>query len=123
MERWMSGTGVVIIWAGFNTVLASILAGFTASGVVGGAGTAGALAFSMYAVAAALVFLIALANWWRTHRVHGLRVPPRPATALLLALGIALIWVGLAYGPWVCMLAAAPLLAALVLELYPRERP
>ena len=123
MERWMSGWSAVIIWGAFNTVLVLILAGFTASGFIGGAGTSGILEFSLYVVSVAAIFLIGLLVWLGKRRIRGLRVPPRPAASLLLALGIALICVGLAYGWWVAMLGAAPILAALVLELYPRERP
>lgn len=123
MERWLSGTTVVLIWGAFNTVLASILAGFTASGTVGGAGPAGALAFGIYGSSTTLIFLIALVVWSGRRRQQGLRVPPRPAAALLLAVGVAMAWAGLAVGPWVAYMAAAPLLAALVLEAYPRPRP
>lgn len=124
MERWFSGTSVVLIWGAFNTVLASILAGFTASGTVGGAGPAGALAFGIYGSSTTLIFLIALVVWGgRRRREEGLHVPPRPAAALLLAAGVAMAWAGLAVGPWLAYMAAAPLLAALVLEVYPRARP
>ena len=41
MDRYVTGTTVVLVWGGFNTILVSILAGFTASGFVGGAGPAG----------------------------------------------------------------------------------
>jgi uncharacterized iron-regulated membrane protein len=122
MERWLSGTTVVLIWGAFNTVLASILAGFTASGTVGGAGPAGALAFGIYGSSTTLIFLIALVVWSGRRRQQRLRVPPRPAAALLLAVGVAMAWVGLAVGPWVAYMAAAPLLAALVVEAYPRPR-
>lgn len=120
MERWLSGTSVVLIWGAFNTVLAAVLAGFTASGTVGGAGPAGALAFGIYGTGTTLIFVIALAVWSGRRRHAGPRVPPRPATALLLAAGVAMAWAGLAVGPWAAYLAAAPLLAALVFELYPR---
>lgn len=118
-----SATAVVLIWGAFNTILACVLAGFTASGTIGGAGLAGALAFSIYAVSATLVFVIALAVWSGRRRLRGLSVPPRPGAALLLALGVAMAWAGLALGAWTAYLAVAPLLAALVLELYPRTRP
>lgn len=123
MERWFSGTSVVLIWGAFNTILAAILAGFTASGTVGGAGPAGALAFGIYASSTTLIFLIGLTVWSGRRRVPGRRVPPRPAAALLLAVAVAMAWTSLAVGPWAAYLAAGPLLAALVLELYPRTRP
>lgn len=122
MERWFSGTSVVLIWGAFNTVLASILAGFTASGTVGGAGHAGALAFGIYGTSTTLVFLIALAIWVGRRGSLGLQVPPRPATALLLAVAVAIAWTGLPLGPWATYMAAVPALAALVMEFYPRSR-
>jgi hypothetical protein len=123
VERWFSGTSVVLIWGAFNAILASLLAGFTASGTVGGAGQAGALAFGIYGASTTLIFLIALAVWAGRRRLRGLSVPPRPAAALLLATAVAMAWAGLALGPWVAYMAAAPALAALVAEFYPRARP
>lgn len=128
MERWLTGTSVVFVWGAFNTVLAAILAWFTAAGTVRGAGPVrvagptGALAFSVYAASTTLVFLIGLAFWARRWRRQDLRVPPSPAAALLLAVGVAMAWIGLALGAWVTYLSAAPLLAALIFELYPRTR-
>jgi hypothetical protein len=122
MERWFTGTSVVLIWGGFNTVLAAVLAGFTASGTVGGAGPAGALAFVIYAASTTLVFLIGLGVWAGQRRQRGLNVPPRPGAALLLAAGVALAWTGLAVGAWAAYLAAGLLLTALVFEFYPRGR-
>ncbi|HEX7160188.1 MAG TPA: hypothetical protein VF223_03010, partial [Trebonia sp.] len=75
MERWSSGTGVVLIWGAFNAVLAAVLAGFVASGTVGGAGPAGALGFAIYAASTTLVFLVALAVWAGRRRRRGLREP------------------------------------------------
>ena len=123
MERWLSGTSVVLIWGALNTILAAVLAGFTAAGRVGGAGPAGALAFAIYAASATLVFLIALAVWAGRRGLRGLKQPPRPATAVMLALAVAMAWIALAVGPWAAYMAAAPLLVALVLEVYPRTSP
>jgi hypothetical protein len=50
-------------------------------------------------------------------------VPPRPAAAVMLAVAVAVSWLGLAFGTWAPLLAIAPLVAAIVLELYPREHP
>ncbi len=123
MERWFSGTSVVLIWGAFNAILASVLAGFTASGTVGGAGPAGALGFAVYAASTTLVFLIALGVWAGRRRRGALNEPPRPGAALLLATGVAMAWAGLAVGEWAAYLAAAVVLAALVFEFYPRVRP
>ena len=116
MERWLTATTVVLIWGAFNAMLAATLAGFTASGFVGGAGPAGALAFSVYAASTTLVFLIALVVWAGKRRRAGLRLPPRPGAAVLLAVAVAVSWLGLALGPWTALLAAPALVAAVVLE-------
>ena len=123
MERRFSGTSVVLIWGAFNAVLAAVLAGFVASATVGGAGRAGALGFVIYAASTTLVFLVALAVWVGRRRRRGLREPPRPGAALLLAAGVAIAWTGLAIGAWTLYLAAAAVLAAVVFEFYPRIRP
>lgn len=123
MERLLTGTTVVLLWGAFNTMLSSILAGFTASGFDGTAGSPGALAYSLYAVSTSLVFVIAFAVWLGKRRHAGLRVPPRPGAAILLALAVGMSWLGLALGFWVTVIAAVPLVAAIVMETYPRERP
>lgn len=123
MERWLSATSAVLLWGGFNSVLAAILAGFTASGTVGGAGPAGALAFSIYAASTTIVFFVALAVWLARHRLRGLSEAPRPASALLLATAVAMAWTGLALGKWASIMAAVVGVAALVYEFYPRTRP
>jgi hypothetical protein len=119
----MTGTTAVLVWGGFNSMLATILAGFTASGFIGGAGPAGALAFILYGSAATGVFIIALLVWAGKRRRTGLRVPPRPVAAVLLATAIALAWLSLALGPWPVMVASAPFVAAIVAEFYPRDHP
>jgi hypothetical protein len=123
VDRWVNGSTVVFIWAVFNTMLASILIGFTASGLIGGAGRAGVQGFVMYAVSSALVFLIGLVVWLGRRRREGLRVPFRPGAALLLAAAVALAWLGLAFGIWLTIVGAVTLFAVIILELYPRERP
>jgi hypothetical protein len=122
MDRWLTGTTVTFIWGGINAMLAAILAGFTASGFIGGAGPAGALAFILYGASTTAVFLIALLVWAGKRRRAGLRVPPRPAAALLLAGAVAVSWLALALGPWVAALAVPLLVAAVAVELYPGER-
>lgn len=123
MERLYSGGGVVILWATFIGVLALLLGGFTAAGLVGGADHAGALEFSIYAVSVTGMFAIGFAIKFARSRLRGLRGSPRPASALLAALAVAMAWLGLALGEWVSVMAAAVGLAALVFEFYPRTRP
>ena len=60
MERWLSAPVVVAVWGALNTLLAGLLAGFTAAGIDGSPGPGGALGFAIYAAASALVFVIAL---------------------------------------------------------------
>jgi hypothetical protein len=114
----MSPTLVVAAWGALNALLAGLLAGFTAAGLDGGPGPGGALGFAIYAAASALVFVIALLVWLgRRRRAAGLRIPARPGAAALLAAGVTLIWLGLAFGTWIALLAAIPLLAAVMLEV------
>jgi hypothetical protein len=121
MERWMSGAGVVALWGAFNTVLAGLLAGFTAAGIDGSAGHGGVFAFIVYAAASALIFLIALVVLAGKRPFRGLTEHRRPAAAVFLALGVAFGWLGLAFGVWIALLAAAPLLVALMLEISARR--
>lgn len=126
MERLFTGTTVVLVWGAFNAMLAAILGGFTAAGLVGGAGRAGILAFSLYAASTTLVFLIALAVWGvrRRRAASAARpLPPRPLAALLLALAVAMSWVGLAVGPWIAITAIGPLIAAITAETWQRSLP
>jgi hypothetical protein len=117
MERWLSAAVVVAVWGALNALLAGLLAGFTAAGVDGGPGPGGALGFAIYAAASALVFVIAVLVWLGRRHAARLRIPARPGAAVLLAVGIALIWLGLSFGAWIQFLAAFPLLAALMLEI------
>jgi hypothetical protein len=123
IDRWVNGSTVVFIWAVFNAMLTLILVGFTTSGFIGGASRAGVQGFVMYAISSALVFVIGLVVWLGRRRREGLRVPLRPGAALLLAVAIALAWLGLAFGIWLTIVGAVTLFAAIILELYPRERP
>jgi hypothetical protein len=123
MNRFLSGTRVAFTWAAFNTVLASVLAGFTASGTEGSANPAGAEAFVIYASSAALTFLVALAIWAGRRRVRGISEPPHPASMVILAVGVAMAWTSLAFGAWAAYLATPVVLAALIYEFYPRIRP
>ncbi len=122
MERWVSAAAVVAAWGALNALLAGLLAGFTAAGLDGGAGPGGVLGFAIYAAASALVFVIALLVWLGRRRAASLRIPARPGAAACLAVGVALIWLGLAFGTWIALLAAFPLLAALMLEIAAHRR-
>ncbi len=121
MERWLSAPVVVAAWGALNALLAGLLAGFTAAGLDGSPGSGGALAFAIYAAASALVFVIAGGVWLGRRRGAALRVPARPGAAALLAVGVTLIWLGLSFGAWIQLLAAFPLLAALMLEISARR--
>jgi len=124
MERlFSSATGVVLIWAAFNSLLAIMLAGFIASGFYGGAGRASFLPFGVYAVSTTIVFFTALAVWLGRRRRRGLNQPPRAASALLLATAVGMAWTGLAVGQWAAYLAVAVLITAVVYECYPRTQP
>lgn len=119
-ERRLSPAAVVVIWGIANLLLAAVLAGFTV------ARSAGLLVIDIYCASAALVFGLAVLVWLvrrRTPLARGLRVPARPAAAVLLAVGVALIWLGLPFGAWLPMLAVVPLIAALMLELTARRSP
>ncbi len=118
MERRFSPAVVLVIWGIMNLVLAAVLAGFTV------AKSAGLLVIDIYCASAALVFGLAVLVWLVRRRrplARGLRVPAHPAAALLLAVGVALIWLGLPFGAWLPMTAVVPLAAALILELTARR--
>jgi hypothetical protein len=123
VDRLINGSTVVFVWAGFNAVYTLILIGFTTTGFVGGAGGAGIQGFLMYAVFTVLIALVGVVVWRGGRRRKGLRVPPRPAVALLLAVAVGMAWLGFALGNWLSMLAAGAFLAAMILEFYPRPRP
>lgn len=120
MERRFSPAAVVVIWGIANLLLAAVLAGFTVAKSVG------LLVIDLYCASAALVFGVAVLVWLVRRRrplARGLRVPARPAAALLLAVGVALIWLGLPFGAWLPIIAVMPLTAALILELTARRAP
>lgn len=120
VERRFSAPVVVAIWGIANTVLVAVLVGFTA------ARSGPGLDIVLYAASASLVFALALLAWLARRRDReplgrGLRIPARPAAALLLAVGVALIWLGLPFGGWLPMAAVAPLTAALIMEISARR--
>lgn len=125
-QQSLSPVTVVLGWAVLNGLLAALLAVFTMAGLGGGNGHgAGILAFAIYAAACCAVFLLALALSASRRRASGQRagwpLPSRPASALLLAAGVALIWLGLAFGMWLPVIATVPLAAALGVELAARR--
>jgi hypothetical protein len=123
MERLFSAPVVVAIWGGLNVLMVGLLIGFVASGFGGSMVVA-----EIYGSSAGLVFLVALLTWLARRRrpralARGLVVPPRPATMLMLAVAFALLWLGLPFGEWVPMLAAGPLVAAVLMEVTARRGP
>jgi hypothetical protein len=123
MERLFSAPAVVAIWGLMNVVALALLAGFLGAGFLGDM-----VELYIYIGSALLVLLLALLAWRARRRqrdglARGLTVPPRPASALMLALAFTLVWLGLPFGMWVPMLAALPLGAAALMELYARLGP
>jgi hypothetical protein len=111
---------VVAIWGIANAALIAVLIGFVA------ARSGPGLDIALYCASAALVFALALLAWLARRRdrepfERGLRVPARPAAAVLLAAGVALIWLGLPFGAWLPMAAVVPLTAALIMEIAARR--
>jgi hypothetical protein len=118
MERLFSAPVVVLIWGLMNVVAVALLAGFLVSGFTGDH-----VELYIYIGSALLVFLLALLAWLARRRrreglARGLVVPRRPASALMLALAFMLLWLGLAFGIWVPILAAFPLGAAVLMEWF-----
>jgi hypothetical protein len=123
MERLLSGPVVVAVWGLMNVVALALLAGFLGAGFLGDM-----VELYIYIGSALLVFLLALLAWLARRRrrqalARGLTVPPRPASALMLALAFTLVWLGLPFGMWVPILAAFPLGAAALMEFYARLGP
>ncbi len=121
MERRFSAAFVVALWGVFNAVMAALLAGFIAAGY-------GATMFEVwvYGSASGLVLLIALGIWWARRRLstplaRGLRIPARPASVVLFALAVMLVWLGLPFGIWLPILAVVPLGAAIMMEISARR--
>jgi hypothetical protein len=119
MERRFSPLAVVLLWMAFNTVLAGVLAGFVASGH-----QTGMIGVVYYFGFMSVIAGIAAALWLVRRRQpleRGLRIPARPAAVVLLAAGVTLVCLGLAFGAWLPMLGAVLLVAALILEVSARR--
>ena len=121
MERLFSAPVVVAIWGLMNALMVALLAGFISAGLGGSM-----VVVEVYGAATGLVFLLAVLVWLARRRrrqamQRGLRLPPRPASALMLALAFALLWLGLAFGMWLPILAFLPLSAAVIMEITARR--
>jgi len=118
MEKLFSAPVVVAFWGLLNTVALLVLAGFLAARFGGHM-----VELYIYIGSALLVFGLA-ALVWRVRRrqpqglARGLVVPRRPASALLLALAFMMLWLGLAFGVWLPILAVVPLLVAGLMEWF-----
>jgi hypothetical protein len=113
LER-LTGWGAVAIWGFFNAVMVALLAGF----ILGGFGSS-PFVLETYGSSAGLVFVVALAVWLgRRYRPwqYGWRQPAGAASVILFVIAVMLAWLGLAFGIWITIIAAFPLLLAVLLE-------
>jgi hypothetical protein len=118
MEKLFSAPAVVAFWGLLNVVALVVLAGF-----LGGHFGGHLVELYIYIGSALLVFCLAALAWLARRRrpqglSRGLVVPRRPASALLLALAFMLLWLGLAFGMWLPVLALFPLAAAGLMEWF-----
>ncbi len=117
----LTGWGVVALWGAFNAVLVAVLAGF----IVAGYGDS-PYDLETYGSSVGLVFLIAGAVWLGRRRYrhcqYGWRQPAGAGSVVLFAIAAMLAWLGLAFGIWIIIIAAFPLLLALLLEYAIRRR-
>lgn len=118
MEKLFSAPFVVAFWGLLNVVALLVLAGFLA-------GRYGGHLVELYIyIGSALLVLLLAALVWRARRrrpeglSRGLAVPRRPASALLLALAFMMLWLGLAFGVWLPILAVVPLIVAGLMEWF-----
>lgn len=101
---------VVAIWGVLLGVLAAVSAGFGNN----------VLVLSVASSAAGGVLLLAGLVWldWRLRRRRRcLRQPTRVGGVISFAVAAMLAWLGLAFGEWLLIIAGAPLLAAVGLEV------
>lgn len=117
----LTGWGVVALWGALNAVLAAVLAGFIAAGI-----GSSPFVLETYGSSVGLVFLIAGAVWLGRRRYrhwqYGWRQPAGAGSVVLFAIAALLAWLGLAFGIWITIIAAFPLLLALFLEYAIRRR-
>jgi hypothetical protein len=122
MERWLNGAAVVFFWFGTNAVLAALLGAMTAGRAWGSAGPPSLLEFTLYAISLGLILLTGILVGLSKRYRRGWREPARPAAALMLAVSIALLWLGVAWGFWISITAAGPFLVAVLMEISARRR-
>lgn len=119
LER-LTGWGVVALWGVFNAILMFVLVGF----VLGGIGDS-PFDLETYGSSVGLVFVIAGAVWLGRRRrpwLTGWRQPAGTASVVLFAIAAFLLWLGLAFGIWISIIAAFPLVLAILLEYAIRRR-
>jgi hypothetical protein len=117
MER-LTGWGVVALWGCFNAFFVLLLIGF----IAGGFGHS-VFVLEAYASATGLVFAFALTVWLARRRSRrGLPLAAGAGSIPLFALTAMMVWLGLAFGIWIAMLAAFPFLWALILEYSIHQR-
>ncbi len=105
---------VVAIWGVLLAALAAVGAGFGNS----------ALVLEVSGSAAGLILLLAAAVWLDRRlrpRRRWLRQPVRIGGMFLLAVAAVLGWLGLAFGAWLVIIAAVPLIGAAGLEVAARR--
>lgn len=117
MER-LTDWGVVALWGAFNALFVLLLVGF----IAGGFGHS-VFVLEAYGSATGLVFAFALTVWLARRRSRrGLPLAAGAGSIPLFALTAFMLWLGLAYGMWIAILAAFPLLWAVLLEYSIHQR-
>jgi hypothetical protein len=117
MER-LTDWGVVALWGSFNAFFVLLLIGF----IAGGFGHS-VFVLEAYGSATGLVFAFALTVWLARRRSRrGLPLAAGAGSIPLFALTAFMVWLGLAYGMWIAILAAFPLLWAVLLEYSIHQR-
>jgi hypothetical protein len=119
MER-LNGWNVVALWGAFNAFFVLLLIGFIAGGF-------GRSVFDLEASASmvGLIFAFAAMVWLgrrRQPRARAWRQAAGAGSIPLFALTALMVWLGLAYGIWIAIIAAFPFLWALILEYSIHQR-
>lgn len=119
MER-LNGWNVVALWGSFNAFFFLLLVGF----ILGGFGQS-VFILEAYGSSTGLIFAFAAMVWLGRRRQPGAPAWRQAAGAgsiPLFAITAFMIWLGLAYGIWIAILAAFPFLWAVMLEYSIHER-